>query len=159
MGSRAEFYKTVALEDSTWAVVRTETGNPRLLEVIATFYDEARARDYAAYQNGETGQPEAVTEEEVPAAAPKSREAPSRQAPRTNGPEADLSQRQSAVLNALRDMMDQDNQVAARAAVLAKAAQIPLGSLHSVLGSLEKKNLIQAARAGSARSPAVYRVL
>ncbi len=159
MESKTEIYKTAALEDSTWAVVRTETGNPRLLEVIATFYDEARARDYAAFQNGETGQPEARQEEAPLAAAPVSREAPSRQAPRKNGSDGDLSQRQSAVLNALRDMMDQDKQVAARAAVLAKAAQIPLGSLHSVLGSLEKKNLIQSTRPGSARSPAVYRVL
>ncbi len=154
MESKTEFYKTVALEESTWAVVRTETGNPRLLEVIATFYDEARARDYAASQNGETGELEAVKEEPAPVAV-----RPPREAPRTNGTETELSQRQSAVLQALREMRDSDNQVAVRAAVLAKAAQIPLGSLHSVLGSLEKKNLIEATRAGSARSPAVYRVL
>jgi uncharacterized membrane protein len=156
MGIETEFYKTIALEESTWAVVRTEIGNPRLLEVIATFYDEGRARGYAASQNGETGEPQAEAKKE--AAAPAAVR-PAREAPRTNGTEAELSQRQSAVLQALREMKDADNQVAVRAAVLAKAAQIPLGSLHSVLGSLEKKNLIEATRQGSARSPAVYLVL
>jgi sugar-specific transcriptional regulator TrmB len=55
--------------------------------------------------------------------------------------------------------MDENKQVAAKAAELAKAAQIPLGSLHSVLGSLEKKQLIKTTRAGSGRTPAVYQVL
>ena len=55
--------------------------------------------------------------------------------------------------------MDEHKQVAAKAAVLAEAAQIPLGSLHSVLHSLEKKQLIKTARAGSARAPAAYQVL
>ena len=45
--------------------------------------------------------------------------------------------------------MDADKQVEAKAAVLAEAANIPLGSLHSVLHSLEKKQLIKTARAGS----------
>ena len=45
------------------------------------------------------------------------------------------------------------------AAVLAEAAQIPLGSLHSVLQSLEKRGLIKNTRAGSARAPAAYQVL
>ena len=52
---------------------------------------------------------------------------------------SELSARQNAVLNALRAKMDENKQVEAKAAVLAKAAEIPLGSLHSVLGSLEKK--------------------
>jgi len=71
----------------------------------------------------------------------------------------ELSARQSAVLGALRAKMDADKQVEAKAAVLAKAAQIPLGSLHSVLQSLEKKQLIKSVRAGSARAPAAYQVL
>ena len=54
---------------------------------------------------------------------------------------------------------DEHQQVAAKAAALAEAAQIPLGSLHSVLQSLEKKQLIKTARAGSAQAPAVYQVL
>ena len=63
------------------------------------------------------------------------------------------------MLGALRARMDENKQVAAKTANLAKAAGIPLGSLHSVLQSLEKKQLIKTARAGSARAPAVYQVL
>jgi sugar-specific transcriptional regulator TrmB len=55
--------------------------------------------------------------------------------------------------------MDANKQVEAKAAALAEAANIPLGSLHSILHSLEKKQLIKTARAGSARAPAVYQVL
>jgi len=72
---------------------------------------------------------------------------------------AALSPRQSAVLGALRARMDENGQVAAKAAVLAEAARIPLGSLHSVLQWLEKKQLIKTARAGSAKAPAVYQLL
>jgi sugar-specific transcriptional regulator TrmB len=42
---------------------------------------------------------------------------------------------------------------------LAEAANIPLGSLHSILQSLEKKGLIKNTRSGSARAPAAYQVL
>jgi len=38
--------------------------------------------------------------------------------------------------------MDENKLVVAKAAILAEAAKLPLGSLHSVLGSLEKKQLI-----------------
>jgi hypothetical protein len=153
-------FKTVAMEGSTWAVVRTDPAQPRYMEIVATFYDEARARDYADLQNG--GQPreesaEAEPEVEKAPPAPRKREA----AARSNGgsDETGLSQRQTAVLKAMRAKADENNQVAVKAAVLAQAAQIPLGSLHSVLGSLEKKKLIQATQPGSARSPAVYQVL
>jgi hypothetical protein len=148
-------FKTVAMEGPTWAVVRTDPQQPRLMEVVATFYDEARAKDYADMQNG--GSPDQPKLRE-----PKEKAAPAqRAAPKSNGAhdEADLSQRQSAVLKAMRAKMDENHEVAVKAAVLAQAAQIPLGSLHSVLGSLEKKHLIQSTRAGSARSPAVYRIL
>jgi hypothetical protein len=127
------------------------------MEVIATFYDEARARNYANVENGQSLQPEAPQLQSPPleeeAAAPKGGGA------KPNGVETELSQRQRAVLEALRAKMDDNNLVAVRAAVLAEAAKIPLGSLHSVLGSLEKKQLIQTSRAGSARAPAVYEVL
>ena len=73
-------------------------------------------------------------------------------------PIPELSARQSAVFGALRAKMDANKQVEAKAAVLAEAANIPLGSLHSILQSLEKKGLIKATRAGSARAPAAYQV-
>jgi DNA-binding MarR family transcriptional regulator len=71
----------------------------------------------------------------------------------------ELSARQNAVLGALRAKMDANQRVEEKAAVLAEAANVPLGSLHAVLQSLEKKQLIKTARAGSARAPAVYQVL
>jgi DNA-binding MarR family transcriptional regulator len=112
--------------------------------VIAIFYDAALARDYADRENSRSAeqQPEAAQHRAEPAAAT-----------------LDLSPRQSAVLETLRAKMDEHKQVAAKAADLAQTAQIPLGSLHSVLQSLEKKQLIRTVRSGSARSPAVYEVL
>ena len=154
MGSSSDEFKTVVLENSTWAVVQTDPGRPRFMEVIANFYDEKRAKDYTDLLNGQIEQPHQQTEQsrvEAPALARTSR--------KPDIAEAELSARQSAVLRALREKMDETKHVAVRAAVLAQTAQIPLGSLHSVLGSLEKKGLIQTSRAGSARAPAVYRVL
>ena len=55
--------------------------------------------------------------------------------------------------------MNGSHLVEEKAAVLAEAANVPLGSLHSILQSLEKKGLIKATRAGSARAPAAYQVL
>ena len=93
------------------------------------------------------------------AAAPKAapRTAPKEKKAEPSGTAPDLSARQNAVLSALRAKMDENKQVEAKAAVLAE--QIPLGSLHSVLGSLEKKRLIANTRPGSPRAPAVYQVL
>ena len=156
MGSRSDVFSTIFLDDTTWAVVQTDPGRPRILEIVATFYDEKRARDYAGWQNGQADDLHALAERTEPSHAPFS-------APQKNHrsvPEAqELSPRQSAVLQALHDNLDESRQVAMRAAALAGAAKIPLGSLHSVLGSLEKKGLIELKRAGSARSPAVYKVL
>jgi hypothetical protein len=163
-GGETEMFKTVAMENSTWAVVRTDPAKPRMMEVVATFFDEERAREYADLQNGEpAGQAAAAQAEPAPAPVARKRAAaPAKRAPaKVNGAhtEVDLSQRQSAVLRAMREKADENNEVAVKAAVLASAAQIPLGSLHSVLGSLEKKKLVQLTKAGSARSPAVYQML
>ena len=148
MSSNGKPFTTVTLEDSTFAVVRSDPRKPRLLEVIAIFFDVSRARLYAEMENSRSGeQPIAATE------------APHRHIVEPTEVAAELSARQSAVLGALRAKMDENGQVAARAVTLAEAAQIPLGSLHSVLQSLEKKQLIKTARAGSARAPAVYQVL
>jgi hypothetical protein len=129
------------------AVVHSDPRTLRVLEVIAIFFEAARARDYADRENNRAAD----------AAAPK--EAPTRTAggPLATAPE--LSARQSALLGALRAKMDANKQVEAKAAVLAEAANVPLGSLHSILQSLEKKGLIKATRAGSARAPAAYQVL
>jgi hypothetical protein len=147
MSSRKPF-TTISLEDRTFAVVRTDPRKPQLLEVIAIFSEGERARDYADRENSRSAEP---ASEPTEAAIPPSVE------PHAEKPE--LSPRQSAVLGALRAKMDANKRVEAKAAVLAEAAKIPLGSLHSVLHLLEKKQLIKTARAGSARAPAVYQVL
>ena len=59
--------------------------------------------------------------------------------------------------------MDKKNLVEVPSAELAKASSIPLGSLHSVLASLEKslekKSMIRTERPGSAKFRAIYEVL
>ena len=145
MSSISKPFTTVTLEDATIAVVRTDSRRPRLLEVIAIFLDASRARSYAEMENGRSSEP-------LPIISTEASQQPSDAI-------AELSARQSAVLRALRSKMDANRGVEAKAAALAETAQIPLGSLHSVLQSLEKKKLIKTVRAGSARAPAVYQVL
>ena len=148
MSTSTRPFSIVTFQDSSVAVVYNDPRAPRVLEVIAIFADAARARDYADRENSRSAEP-----------ATEPTEAPTQRRVEPTAPTPELSARQSAVLGALRAEMDANNQVAAKAAVLAEAAQIPLGSLHSVLQSLEKKQLIKTVRAGSARAPAVYQVL
>ena len=158
MESVSKRFKTVVFEDGTHAVVRTDPDKPHLIEVVATFYDAGRARDYADSQNGQSPEQEphiapSAARQFAPNTAPKQDSVePTKVSP-------DLSQRQSAVLTALRVKMNGSKFVEVKAAVLAEAANTPLGSLHSVLQSLEKKQLILTTRGGSARAPAVYQVL
>ena len=157
MGSNGKTFKTVVFEDGTHAVVRTDPLKPRLLEIVATFYDALRARDYADIENSRSPDQPEIAPTAARTIAPKA--APKRDVVEPTGMSPELSGRQSAVLEALRAKADNDNLVEIKAAVLAEAAKIPLGSLHSVLQSLEKKRLITTVRAGSARAPAVYQVL
>jgi hypothetical protein len=153
MESNTKTFKTVAFEDGTSAVVRTDPREPRLMKLVAIFYDASRARDYADIENGQS------SKQRGEIATPTSPTAPKTAIIEPNGVTHALSERQSAVLEALRGKMDDNNLVEVRAAVLAEASSIPLGSLHSVLGSLEKKHLILTTCPGSARAPAVYQVL
>jgi len=148
MSSNGKPFTTITLEDRTFAVVRTDPRKPQLLEVIAIFSEAARARDYAAKENSRSAEPASEPTEALIA--------PSVEPPAET---LELSARQSAVLGVLRAKMDANKQVEAKSAVLAEAAHVPLGSLHSILQSLEKKGLIKATRAGSARAPAAYQVL
>ena len=150
MESVSKRFKTVVFEEGAYSVVRTDPDKPRLIELVATFYDASRARDYADIENGLSPEQEAQM---APVVAAK------KNIVEANGATSELSQRQSAVLKALRAKMDKNKLVAVKAAVLAEAAKLPLGSLHSVLGSLQKKQLILTTRGGSARAPAVYQVL
>ena len=148
MSASTKPFSIVSFQDGSVAVVRSDPRTPRVLEVIAVFFEAERARDYADRENSRAA---------GPAAAPK--EAPTQRCVEPTAPTPELSARQSAVLGALRLKMDTDQRVEEKAAVLAEAANIPLGSLHSILQSLEKKQLIKTVRAGSARAPAVYQVL
>ena len=148
MSSNGKPFTTVTFEDGTFAVVRTDPRKPQLLEVIALFLDASRARSYTEMENDRSG--------EGPVASIEASK--QRTIEPTEGIPG-LSARQSAVLGALCAKMDENKRVEAKIAVLAEAARIPLGSLHSVLQSLEKKQLIKTARPGSARAPAVYQVL
>ena len=165
MASKKHEFKTATFEDGTCVVLRADPDQVHFIELIATFHDIARARDYAKFENSQSGGNEEQREEaqaEVPAQA-AAKQAAARKEP---APEAkpknlagDISERQQAVLDALRSMMDKKNHVEVRSAELAQAAYIPLGSLHSVLASLEKKNLIRTERQGSAKFRAIYEVL
>jgi hypothetical protein len=154
-----EKFKVISLDDGSSAVVKLDREKPRLMEIVAIFYDAARAHAYA-------GLSVSRREEEPPAAEPVAAE-PSvashsvdeKDEAEPTETEPGLTARQSAVLGALRAKMDDENSVEIKAAILAEAAQIPLGSLHSVLVSLEKKQLIATTRAGTPRSSAVYQVL
>jgi hypothetical protein len=148
MSTSTKPFSTVTFQDGSVAVVRSDPRTPRILEVIAIFSEAERARDYADRENSRSAEHTAELTE-----------APTRPAVEPPAAASELSARQSAVLGVLRAKMDANKQVEAKAAVLAEAANVPLGSLHSVLQSLEKKQLIKTARAGSARAPAVYQVL
>jgi uncharacterized membrane protein len=169
--SKHEF-RTAVFEDGTHAVLRADPTKPRLMEVIATFHDAARARDYVRFENGSSDghQQKRPVIKQAPAAKPKqaSKAKPklasavkSRQATEAKPKRVatDISERQQAVLKALRTLMDKKNLVEVRGAELAKASSIPFGSLHSVLVSLEKKGLIRTERQGSAQFRAIYEVL
>lgn len=159
MASANEKFKVISLDDGSSAVVKVDAEKPQLMEIVAIFYDAARAYAYAGLSGSRR-------EEEAPAAEPVAAEPAATSHPAKEMDEAEptetelgLTARQSAVLGALRAKMDDENFVEIKAAVLAEAAQIPLGSLHSVLVSLEKKQLIATTRTGTPRSSAVYQVL
>ena len=177
MASRKQEFKTAIFEDGTCAVLSADPAKPHLLEVIATFHDAERARDYVRFENADEHQEERTVIKQVSEAMPnQASQAKTTQAPTEprHAAEAkpepafkakletvatDVSERQQAVLNALRSLMDKKNLVEIRKAELAEASSIPAGSLHSVLVSLEEKGLIRTERQGSPKFRAIYEVL
>jgi DNA-binding MarR family transcriptional regulator len=182
MASKTHEFKTAIFEDGSCVVLRVDPSQPHFMEVVASFYDAERARDYARFENDQQGEhqedapiKEPASKPKVPAskakpqpsepiskAKPEASEAISKAKPQASEPikdSTDLSERQLEVLNALRSLMDKKNLVEVPSAELAKASSIPLGSLHSVLASLEKKNMIRTERPGSAKFRAIYEVL
>ena len=172
MASNKQEVKTAIFEDGTCAVLRVDPTKPRLLEVIATFHDAARARDYVRLQNNASNdhgkerpvvkQTSTVKSTQASKAKPvQPSTAKPKRATKTK-PEtafADVSERQTALLTALRSLMDKKNRVEVTKAELAKAASIASGSLRSVLISLEKKGMIRTARLGTPKFSAIYQVL
>jgi hypothetical protein len=69
-----------------------------------------------------------------------------------------ISDRQMAVLKALRSLKDKKNRVEVPVAKIAYTSSVPLGSVHSILVSLEKKHMIRTERQGSPKASAVYEV-
>jgi hypothetical protein len=188
MPSNKHELKTAIFEDGTHAVLRADPANPRLMEVIATFYHAAHAHDYVRFQSpaSEKHQQERpivkraaktnsrqgskARPKQLPAARPKqtieakpkrAAKAAAKPAPAAKPENAatELSSRQAAVLKALRSLMDKKNRVEVKAAELAKASSVPLGSLHSILVSLEKKHMIRTERQGSPKFSAIYEIL
>ncbi len=157
MGSYRKTFKTVQLEDGMFAVVRTNAGEPHILEVVAMFYDLECAREYADIKNGQhidLPKTEPVSPEHSASGAE-----PEENSRATNEAAPELTERQSAVLEALRANTNGENIVEMSVAALAEASNVPLGTTHSVLQSLEKKQCILAMRSGSGRARAAYQVL
>ena len=113
-------FRTFEIEAGTFAVVRTDGANPRIFEVVATFYDASRAEEYAARENAQSfEQQPATAPEAAPKAAPRPalaqksapKPAPKKKAELEPAAAGDLTDRQSAVLKALRSKMDSDKSV------------------------------------------------
>jgi hypothetical protein len=196
--------KLATFEDGTCAVLRADPAKPRLMEVIATFYDLALARDYVRSESNSfeehqakrpvkkqaaATQPKRASKAQpkraaaaksthtseakpAPAAAAKPKQAtavkreqavaakgkPDSTA-KTEAAATGVSDRQEAVLKALRSLMDKKNRVEVTKAELAKAASVPSGSLHYIFVSLEKRGLIRTERQGTVKLRAIYEVL
>jgi DNA-binding transcriptional ArsR family regulator len=190
--------RTAVFQDGTHAVLRADPAKPRHMEVIATFYEAAHARDYIQRHGASAQEHHEVkrrptlrqaakrrpkqaaaaktqsatrTERKAQATAhpkPATKVAPKRPAAvqpksaaaaKTKSTQAGFSDRQLAVLKALRSLKDKKNRVEVPVAKIAQTSSVPLGSVHSILASLEKKHMIKTERQGSPKASAVYEVL
>src|SRR6202035_3561958 len=97
MASKTHEFKTAIFEDGSCVVLRVDPSQPHFMEVVASFYDVARARDYASFENGQQG---GEHQEDAPIKEPASKpKAPASKAkPQASEPikdsAADLSERQ-----------------------------------------------------------------
>ncbi len=129
MASNKHEFKTAIFENGSCVVLRVDPSQPHFMEVVASFYDAERARDYARFENGQQGEhqedapiKEPASKPKAPAskakpqpsepiskAKPEASEAISKAKPQASEPikdSTDLSERQQEVLNALRSLMD-----------------------------------------------------
>ena len=91
MSASTRPFSIVTFQDGSVAVVHSDPRTPRVLEVIAIFFEAARARDYADRENSRSAEP-----------ASEPTEAPTRLRVEPTATTPELSARQSAVLGALR---------------------------------------------------------
>ena len=77
MASKTHEFKTAIFEDGSCVVLRVDPSQPHFMEVVASFYDVARARDYASFENGQQGE----HQEDAPIKEPASKAKPQPAAP------------------------------------------------------------------------------
>ena len=140
MSTSTKPFSIVTFQDGSVAVVHSDPRTPRVLEVIAIFFEAARARDYADRENSRSAEP-----------ASEPTEAPTRRRVEPTAATPELSARQSAVLGALRAKMDENKQVEAKAAVLAEAAThtARIASLGSAIAGKETAHQNRPRRLGA----------
>jgi IclR helix-turn-helix domain len=140
-------YVTIAMEDGKHAVCHTSAINPANLEIIAVFYNPKIAQEYADRENGlaPTDLKELVTsiteEKTSEEAAP-----PTTKFVDPPGLNPELSEQQANVLRHLRKMVAEDKPLGNTK--IAEALNVPVGSVHYALQTLEKKNFITAEKRG-----------
>ena len=59
MSTSTKPFSIVTFQDGSVAVVRSDPRTPRVLEVIAVFFEAERARDYADRENSRSAEPAA----------------------------------------------------------------------------------------------------
>ena len=63
MSASTKPFSIVSFQDGSVAVVRSDPRTPRVLEVIAVFFEAERARDYADRENSRAAGPAAALKE------------------------------------------------------------------------------------------------
>src|SRR5271157_3820490 len=91
MSTRTKPFSIVTFQDGSVAVIHSDPRAPRVLEVIAVFFEAERARDYADRENSRSAEP-----------ASEPTEAATRRSVELTAATPELSSRQSAMLGALR---------------------------------------------------------
>ena len=62
MSTSTRPFSIVTFQDGSVAVVQSDPRTPRVLEVIAIFFEAARARDYADRENSRSAEPASRTD-------------------------------------------------------------------------------------------------
>jgi DNA-binding transcriptional ArsR family regulator len=153
-------YRTITLEDGIVAVVQQSATQVANLEIIATFFDPARAQEYADLQNGVTEDGgenidvPVINHTEEPAPTPVS--APPKK--RILASSDELSEQQELILQHLKDKMDEEKTAQLGNGKISAATKLPIGSVFFALKKLEEKGYISALIRGFAQTPTKWQV-